>query len=454
MACKGKKTAYHGCMSHGEGTAGTFVIRGGRTLRGDVVIRGSKNAATKAMVASLLTREPCVIENIPFSEETAITRELCELMGSEVAYRDDHSCTIATPEIRETSVLQLSRRNRIPILALGPLLARKGEAEVPFLGGDPIGHRPIDFHLEALTRMGAVIERREHSYYATAARLTGAAITFPFPSVGATESVLLAAALADGMTRLDNAAIEPEVQNLIAMLVAMGASISCDALARRIEIQGVGVLHGVTHRIIPDRNEAVSFATAVLATGGEIVLKDAEPSHLRSFIEVVSLMGGRVAEEDGGLRFAPSAVWRPVSVATAPHPGFMTDWQQPLAVLLTRATGTSILHETVYEDRLGYLKDLGRMGARVWVSDECPTRRERPCRFAGRTFNHTARITGPAALRGSAITITDIRAGMAHIIAALSAEGASTISGIARIDRGYEKLDERLRALGADIQRV
>lgn len=429
-----------------------LVIRGGRVLEGTVDIRGSKNAASKAMVASLLTDDECVIENIPFSEETTITRELCERIGSIVSFEDDHVCRTRTPAVREHSVLALSRRNRIPILAIGPLLARTGMAEVPFLGGDPIGHRPVDFHLEALTRMGAVIERRERSYYAAAPRLVGAEIRLPFPSVGATESVLLAAVLAEGRTSVENAAVEPEVQNLIAMLQGMGAVIRTDRQARRVEIDGVRRLNGIRHTVIPDRNEAVSFAVAALATSGSVLLRGADAEHLAAFTAVVKEMGGRVTEEDGGLKFAPAPAWRSVSVETAPHPGFMTDWQQPLAVLLTRAAGASILHETVYEDRLGYLKDLARMGVAVAVGDECPD--GRPCRFAGRTFNHVARIMGPAALHGAELVIPDIRAGMAHVIAALSAGGESVISGVSHLDRGYEKLDERLRELGADIRRI
>ncbi len=429
-----------------------FVIRGGRALAGEVSVFGSKNAATKAMIASLLTDEPCTIANIPRSQEVAITTELCERIGSNVAHGLDHFCSIETPEVRVTSVLGLSRRNRIPILAIGPLLHRRGEAEVPFLGGDPIGHRPIDFHLEALSRMGAKIERRADSYYAKAARVRGAEISFPFPSVGATESVLLTAVLAEGDTLIENAAVEPEVLNLIVMLTAMGALISCDADRRRIEIRGVVRLSGVRHRVIPDRNEAVSFAAAALATGGDVLVRDADISHLGAFLDVLQELGGGVRQEQEGLRFIGAPAWRNTVIRTAPHPGFMTDWQQPLSILLTKAEGASIIHETVYEDRLGYLKDLARMDARVTVSDECLE--NSPCRFAGRTFNHSARIEGPSRLKGAEIAITDIRAGMAHIIAALAAEGESVISGVEHIDRGYERLDDRLRALGADIQRI
>lgn len=429
-----------------------FVIRGGRPLHGEIAVCGSKNAATKAMVASLLTEEPCIIENIPFSRDVGITTELCERIGSKVTPGLDHSCAVETREVRNSSVIHLSRRNRIPILAMGPLLARRGEAEVPFLGGDPIGHRPIDFHLEALSKMDVKIERRERSYYAKTARLRGADIALPFPSVGATETVLLAAVLAEGRTRIENAAVEPEVLNLIDMLIAMGARISSNPTSRIIEVSGVACLGGVRHRVIPDRNEAVSFAVAGLATGGDVLIRGAEAGHLEKFIAAIHEINGRVRLEQDGLRVSATGDWRPAAIETAPHPGFMTDWQQPLSILLTKAIGASIIHETVYEDRLGYLKDLARMGASVTVSDECF--KSPPCRFAGRTFNHSARIIGPTPLYGTDIAITDIRAGMAHIISALAAKGESVISGVEHIDRGYERIDERLRELGADIQRV
>lgn len=432
-----------------------FVIRGKRKLAGEVEIRGSKNAASKMMVASLLTAKPCTIENVPLSLETEITKELCVLVGSEVRAGEDHSLTVHTREVRSPIVPELSRRNRIPILALGPLLHRTGFAEVPVPGGDPLGHRPINFHIEALSKMGVTIERHQHSYVASAKEIRGADIALPFPSVGATENVVLTATLAKGVTRLENAAMEPEILNLIEMLGRMGARISVAPEARRVEIEGVQSLGGARVRSIPDRNEAVSFAVAALATGGDVFVKGAEAAHLEAFLEKVREIGGSYEIKPGGIRFWGTRRYRATELETAPHPGFMTDWQQPFAVLLTQAEGTSILHETVYEDRFGYTKDLTQMGASVALADECPPKIPKtPCRFFGCSCIHTARITGPAALHAAEIAMRDIRAGIALVIAALAAEGESRISGVEHIDRGYERIDERLRLLGADIKRV
>ncbi len=430
----------------------SFSIQGGTPLRGAVDIHGSKNAASKLMLASLLTKEPCVIENIPRSGEIAITRELCEAIGSRFLFEGEHRVRIETPSIIHSLVPELSRKNRIPVLALGPMLHRAGVAEVPVLGGCPIGHRPINFHVEALSKMGVAMERREKSYYAKTREIHGADIAFPYPSVGATENVLLTAVLARGRTRVKNAAVEPEILNLIEMLQNMGAKISCNTPERILEIEGVARLNGISVRVMPDRSEAVSLAVAVLATGGEVLLRGVQPLYLAAFLEKVRESGGNYDVSPEGIFFRGSDLYRPVSIETSPHPGFMTDWQQPFGVLLTQAHGESIIHETVYEDRFGYIKDLKRMGARIFVSTECPG--EKPCRFYGKDHSHTARISGPRKLRGRDMVMTDIRAGMAHVIAALAAEGKSVISGIEHIDRGYEKIDERLRALGADIKRI
>lgn len=428
-----------------------FIIHGGRRLEGETAVYGSKNAATKMMVASLLTREPCVLENMPLSGETDITRELCERIGSRITGEEGSRWAIHTPEIETSVVPELSRKNRIPILALGPLLHRKGFAEVPVLGGCPIGHRPINFHLEALNRMGVRIERRTHSYYAEADEIHGADLVFPFPSVGATESVLLTGVLAKGKTTIHNAAAEPEIMNLIGMLRAMGADIQADEMRREIHMEGVARLTGVSVRVMPDRNEVVSFAAAALATDGDVFIRDADEGGMEAFLEAVRALGGMYEIRGDGIRFFGHRPYRRVSIQTAPHPGFMTDWQQPFCVLLTQAEGISLIHETVYDDRFGYVKDINRMGADIAVTDEC-LGGER-CRFDGATYNHSARITGSTKLSGAAITVPDLRAGMAHVIASLAADGESVISGIGHIDRGYARLDERLRALGADIVR-
>ncbi|MBI2056086.1 MAG: UDP-N-acetylglucosamine 1-carboxyvinyltransferase [Candidatus Sungbacteria bacterium] len=428
-----------------------FVIRGGRMLEGEIEVRGSKNSAPKLMIASLLTEEPCTFENIPFSQEIDITKELCEIIGSAVLITPDHRSTMETRDIKTSRVSAFTRKNRIPILALGPLLHRNGIAEIPVLGGCPIGHRPINFHIEALNRMGVRIERREQSYYAETDGIHGADIEFATPSVGATENVLLAAVRAKGKTIISNAAVEPEIMNLVDMLQRMGSDIHCDLENRKIIIEGVEKLHGTSIRVMPDRSEIVSFATAALATEGDIFIRNIEVNYMQSFLELVRAAGGNFELSGDGIRFYGKKPYRAVVVETAPHPGFMTDWQQPFCVLLTQAEGESIIHETVYEDRLGYTKDLGRMGATIEVSDECLGGSQ--CRFHGQTFNHSARIAGLTPLKAAKIAVADIRAGMANIIAALIADGESALANIGHIDRGYEKIDERLRHLGAEIER-
>lgn len=430
-----------------------FIIQGGKPLHGEIEIRGSKNTAPKMMIASLLTSEPCMIENIPFSAEIDITAELCEKAGSVLALdASSHLCRIETKRVITSQIPELSRRNRIPILALGPLLHRNGRAEVPVPGGCPIGHRPVNFHFDALAKMGVRIERKEHSYVAEAHDIHGADIRLSYPSVGATENVLLTSVLARGKTAISNAAVEPEITNLIEMLSSMGARIKCDIASRSIEIDGVSRLKGVSSRVMPDRNEAVSFASAVLATEGEALVHGVAEEYLSAFLSALTSIGAKFKPEKDGIRFWGKKPYRAITIETSPHPGFMTDWQQPFCVALTQAEGISRIHETVYEDRFGYAKDLARMGASIEISDECPN--DHPCRFFGSTFNHSAKIKGPSLLTGASITMTDVRAGMAHIIAALAAKGESIITGIGHIDRGYEDIDGRLRILGADIVRV
>lgn len=422
-------------------------------LAGEAWVRGSKNASSKMMIASLLTDEPCVLENVPFSAETEITAELCKKVGADITFdAAEHMCKIQTKRIRTSQILELSRKNRIPILALGPLLHRNGFAEVPVLGGCPIGHRPVNFHFEALTRMGVRIERKEHSYVAEAHDIHGADVHLPYPSVGATENVLLTSVLARGKTAISNAAVEPEIVNLIEMLSFMGACITYNTASRSIEVDGVSRLKGVSSRIMPDRNEAVSFACAALATKGEIFVRGIAAEYLSAFLSALTSLGGGFRQEKDGICFWGKKLYRAITIETSPHPGFMTDWQQPFCVALTQAEGISRIHETVYEDRFGYAKDLARMGASVEISDECFD--GTPCRFSGFTFNHSLSVRGPSSLTGTSITITDVRAGMAHIIAALAAKGESIVTGVEHVDRGYEDIDGRLRKLGASIERI
>lgn len=426
-----------------------FIIRGGKPLNGEIILAGAKNAATKMMMASLLTDEPCVFENCPAIGDVEITGELCGTIGSRIQ-RAGNALEIHTPNIKNTNVLTLSRKNRIPILAFGALLNKAAHVQIPVLGGDKIGPRPVDIHIDALVKMGAAITNDESHFFASAPQgLHGAKIWFRYPSVMATENILLASVLAKGRTVIENAAREPEVFDLIKMLQKMGAIIELDS-RRRIIIDGVSKLHGVVHRILPDRNEAVSFAVLAAASGGDIFVKDAQQSHLIKFLSALRRVGGEYKVEPQGIRFFRGAKLRATEVETDVYPGFMTDWQQPFAVLLTQAEGTSIIHETVYEDRFGYAEDLNSMGAEITVSTKCLG--ETQCRWSGGNFNHSVFIRGPHLLQGAKIRVKDLRAGMAHVIAALVAVGESVIEGVEEIDRGYERIDERLRALGADIK--
>lgn len=431
-----------------------FIINGGKQLRGEIALSGSKAAAPKMMVASLLTDESCYLENFPLIGDTEITAELCRLIGSQIEINQDRNLLkIETPAIKNCKAVSLTRRNRIPILALGPLLARAGEAEVPFLGGDKIGARPVDIHLAALTAMGAAIESTNNSYKASAPNgLRGAKINFRYPSVGATENTLLAAVLASGRTTITNAATEPEIIELIKMLQKMGAIIELGA-NRVIYIDGVKKLRGTRHIIPPDRNEAVSFACLAVATGGKILARKARQQDLITFLNALRRIGGEYQVVQQGIVFYRSQEkLRSIEIETDTHPGFMTDWQQPFVALLTQADGLSVIHETVYEDRFGYVRDLNLMGADIKVFSKCLG--ELNCRFNGLNHQHSAVINGGKGLQAADLEVRDLRSGMVNILAALIAKGQSTINGIEEIDRGYVRIDERLRSLGADIKRV
>ena len=434
-----------------EKPAESFVIKGGKKLVGSVRVSGAKNAASKMMVASLLTDERVTLLNFPAIGEMDIVAELCESIGSKLTHSKG-KLSIHTPAIQSYEVLSLSRRNRIPILTLGPLLARAGKAEVPILGGDKIGPRPVGLHFDALEAMGAKITATEKSYKAEAPNgLHGAKIVFPFPSVGATENTILAAVLAKGKTFICNAAVEPEIIDLIKMLQKMGAIIGLGA-NRTIEIEGVERLRGTTHSVIPDRMEAASFACLAAATDGKIFVEDARQEDLLTFLNAFRRIGGGYEVADKGITFFRERPLTGIELETDTHPGFMTDWQQPFVALLTQAKGVSVVHETIYEDRFAYARDLNAMGANIKVFSKCLG--EVTCRFNGRGCEHSAVVSGPTPLVGGKSTARDLRAGVVQIIAALIAKGVSTVGGVEEIDRGYADIDGRLRALGADIKRV
>jgi len=428
-----------------------FCITGGVPLKGTVELSGAKNAASKFMIASLLTEEPVVIKNVPRQHETGLARELVTTIGAEAEWSDAHTLRLKTRTITSTSVRNLSRKNRLSILALAPLLHRAGEAFVPLVGGDRIGPRPVDFHTEALSQMGATINATPEGYHAEVkGRLKGALIQLPYPSVGATETAILAGVLAEGRTVIRNSSGEPEVRGLVMMLQKMGAIIQMHS-GRSIDIVGVEKLHGCTVTTMPDRIEAASYACMALGTHGEIFVKGAQHEQLITFLNTVRKIGGDYEVQDDGIVFRASNGFRGIELETDVHPGFMTDWQQPFVVLLTQAKGMSVVHETVYEERFGYTDTLKKMGADVALFSNCLG--EIDCRFKGQNYKHSAVINGPTPLHAADVEIPDIRAGLAFVVAALIAKGTSTLTGVEHLERGYERLEEKLRGIGAQIER-
>jgi UDP-N-acetylglucosamine 1-carboxyvinyltransferase len=431
-----------------------ITVRGGKPLNGRVDVKGAKNLVTKAMVAALLGETPSVLKDVPFISDVDIVSRLLQLHGVAITHSEDGVMHLDPSEVASARMVDIDAHagsSRIPILFCGPLLHRLGEAFIPGLGGCHIGDRPIDYHFEVLRNFGAVIEELPNGTRLSAPKgLKGAKISLPYPSVGATEQVLLTATRAEGMTELSGAAIEPEIMDLIAILQKMGAIISVDT-DRVIRIEGVKELRGYTHRALFDRNEAASWACAALATNGDIFVGGARQQEMTAFLNVFRKVGGAFEIEDDGIRFYhPGGELSPVVLETDVHPGFMTDWQQPLVVALTQAHGLSIIHETVYENRFGFTDALVQMGAQIQIYRECLG--GTPCRFGQRNFYHSAVINGPAKLTGADIRVPDLRGGFSHMVAALAAEGVSNVTNVQLISRGYEHFLDKLTALGADFE--
>ncbi|CAO1652668.1 UDP-N-acetylglucosamine 1-carboxyvinyltransferase [Salinibacterium sp. NYA9b] len=430
-----------------------IVINGGKPLRGRINVRGAKNLATKAMVAALLADTPSVLKDVPAISDVGVVTGMLEAYGVTVTETGDGELTLDPKNVLKAHFAKidaLAGSSRIPILFCGPLLHRLGEALIPDLGGCRIGDRPIDFHLDALRAFGAVVDKSYEGIRLTAPDgLHGADIDLPYPSVGATEQVLLTAVLAKGVTELKGAAIEPEIMDLIAILQKMGAIINVEP-NRVIFIEGVEKLSGYNHRALFDRNEAASWASAALATGGDIFVEGAMQQELMTFLNIFRKVGGAFDIAEDGIRFwHPGGALKPVVIETDVHPGFMTDWQQPLIVALTQAEGRSVVHETVYENRLGFTEALVEMGANIEVFEagiESVSRR-----VPRRPLEQAAVIIGPTPLHGADVEIPDLRGGFSHLIAALTADGQSTVSNIGIIARGYEHFIDKLESLGADF---
>ena len=419
-------------------------IRGGHALKGEIPISGAKNAALKLMAASLLSADPLTLANVP---RLADVRAMAELLASfgitiqvTLAGGFGEGDTMRFEAANITSVFasyDMVRKMRASFQVLAPLLARMGEAKVSLPGGCAIGARPVELHLAALEQMGAEIELAEGYVNARApGGLKGAEIVFPFVSVGATETAMMAAVLAKGATRIVNAAREPEIADLGACLIAMGAKIS-GLGASEITVEGVERLHGAAHRVMPDRIEAGTYAIAAAIAGGEVELLGASHDTIASLLALLVKSGAEVTGTARGLKVAMNGARpKPADVTTAPYPGFPTDLQAQIMALMAVADGTSVIREKIFENRFMHVPEMARMGADVRIDGD------------------TATVRGVAQLKGAPVMATDLRASVSLVLAGLAAEGETVVGRVYHLDRGFDRLEEKLSRVGADIARV
>ncbi len=436
-------------------TTYAYRIEGGYPVTGEITCLGAKNFAIKAMVASLLGETSTTLLNVPAIGDVDITAELLTSVGVTVDRIDSDRLRIDPSTMRTSTVpVPHSGSNRAPILLLGVLLHRFKTVSVPVVGGCKIGARAVDFHLDAIRAFGGIVEENDDGYVAHRVKpLKGAQINLPYPSVGATETCLFLSVLAEGRTVISNAAIEPEIMALITMLRAMGAIIFTSP-GREIRIEGVKSLSGTNMQVLGDRIEAASWASLACASNGDVTVHGIRPDTLGNFLAYYRQIGGGF-ELTGAesIRFFRQSPLRPAVIETDVYPGFSTDWQQPFAILLTQASGISIIHETVYEKRFGYLNDLGALGAKTQLTTHCLG--AEACRFRDKNYEHSAIITGPTPFTAiDEMIIPDLRAGLAYVIAAAIARGVSTIRGVDFLERGYGNIVPRLSSMNLQIERV
>ena len=418
----------------------SIVVKGGRELNGKIHIAGAKNAALALMPATLLSEEPLTLTNAPRLSDIKTMTELLESLGSEISSLQDGKVQVMSTHgcINTTADYDIVRKMRASNLVLGPLLAREGNAIVSLPGGCAIGARPMDIHTDSLEKMGASIVLNDGYLHAKAAggRLKGAAIDFPFASVGATENIMMAATLAKGTTVINNAAREPEIVDLATCLRAMGAQIDGEGTSR-IEIQGVDRLGGATHHVVTDRIELGTYMLAPVFTGGEIECIGGRMHLVESFAAKLDAAGIDVSETKDGLKVKRRGDRpRAVNVKTEPFPGFPTDLQAQMMAMLCFAEGTSVLEETIFENRFMHAPELVRMGAKIDVS------------------GNTATVTGVDKMKGAPVMATDLRASVSLILAGLASEGETIVNRVYHLDRGYEHVEEKLSAVGAQIERI
>jgi UDP-N-acetylglucosamine 1-carboxyvinyltransferase len=414
---------------------GQLLIEGGSRLEGRVSTSGSKNAVLPILAACLLTDEECRLKNVPRIEDVHTMVRLLQSMGMQIRWLDQHQLVIDASRLGRTEILAgLATKMRASFLLMGPLLARLGEARVAKPGGDDIGMRRVEQHIHGLRLMGASVELEDGQYVARADGLNGAAIHLDMPTVTGTENLMMAAATADGITTIHNAAREPHVVDLATFLSRMGArirGIGTDTL----QIEGVPELSGATHRVIPDNIEAGTYAIAVAATGGEVLLEDLEAAELLALTLKLTAAGAEVEDQGHSLLVRRDGPLYPVDVTTWPHPGFPTDLQAPFVSLMTQAGGRCVISEAVFENRFQHVRELNRLGADIKVE------------------GRSAIVSGPAYLRGTRVDAPDIRSGAALVVAALCAHGTTVIDNVFHVDRGYEDIEHKLAALGARVHR-
>jgi UDP-N-acetylglucosamine 1-carboxyvinyltransferase len=413
-------------------------IRGGKPLSGEIVIGGAKNAGLPLMAAGLLTDERLVLGNVPLLADIQTMASLLAQHGVAVEplTNDGRSLSIGGAITNTEAPYDIVRKMRASVLVLGPLVARVGEARVSLPGGCAIGTRPVDLHLKGLEQMGATIQLDAGYVHASARQgLKGATIVMPLPSVGATENLLMAATLADGQTVIANAAREPEIGDLAACLVAMGARIEGIG-TDRLTIEGVQRLHGANHAIIPDRIETGTYACAAAITGGSVHLKGAQVEHLGAVVRILAEAGVEVLQKDDGVTVRRLNGLHGVDVMTEPYPGFPTDMQAQFMALMSVADGAAMVTETIFENRFMHVPELNRMGARINV------------------HGASAIVRGVPSLSGAPVMATDLRASVSLVLAGLAASGDTVVSRVYHLDRGYEAVEQKLAACGADIERL
>lgn len=415
-----------------------LIVSEGNPLKGVVRISSAKNSVLPIIAASILGDKESVIEEIPYLTDVQVMGELLECFGVDVEFSEGKSklrtkCSNIT---NTTAPYELVNKMRASILVMGPLLARTGVAKISLPGGCAIGTRPVDLHLKGFAAMGAEINQGHGFIEATVnGKLKGSKIYLDFPSVGATENIMMAATLAEGQTIIENAAIEPEIVDLATYLISIGADIK-GAGTDTIKINGVKSLGGTTHTPIPDRIEAGTFMTAAAITGGDVLIENIVPDHVKPITAKLREAGVEIAEELSSIHVKGASTVNPIDIKTHPYPGFPTDMQAQMTSLMTKANGTSMIIETIFENRFMHLAELKRMGANVKIE------------------GRSAIIEGNPKLTGAKVKATDLRAGAALILAGMIAEGTTEITDIEHIERGYVKIHEKLKALGADIERV